>query len=528
MKKISEHLGEIIVTLASIALIISIVTVFSAPISSFFSNIVDKETTIAQGMLDSINTDVFYDGKEYAVSWEQGGLGTDGTEVSSNKRIRTEHIEVGKGILLSAVNEGYSFVVRVYGEDETFLGSVDCANLLNPSKDANWNVTPTDFDIDSVLFRYPDAKSIRIGLKLNTDETLVPGDENIVFFITHRYRAKISDDQESFLYAIDESGHFTSGKLKLPTSYSRTGTKTPLIVFIHGSGDYSSIQATKMTSVSDHLYNYLRDCGYAIFDCYGWGNLYPSVGSNTWGTPTNTACYIKGIEYVLKNYNLDKNNVFVACKSLGGIQALSLYNETAVNIKAVGMLSPETDSIAENFGYNIEQRQAFCADLGFTEDVNSVLTNVDTDGKTPIKDENYINYISENYDKLKDWNPYWVNLQMTKEEKLAFSITPSWEEFNNIGNSVRTSPTNRPLKIWAAPDDGGVYQRSNALVKSLQNGGANAELRTMPEGTGGHYSVDRAPNALQTTDVTTKLGVHYDSVPTAYYELREYFDSFLN
>jgi hypothetical protein len=48
----------------------------------------------------------------------------------------------------------------------------------------------------------------------------------------------------------------------------------------------------------------------------------------------------------------------------------------------------------------------------------------------------------------------------------------------------------------------------------------------MPEGTGGHASVDVSETALQTTNVTTKLGVYYESIPTAYYELSKYFDGF--
>lgn len=56
MKLISEHLGEIIVVLAGVALLISAVVFFKADISAFFDNIVGTLTTKGQSMLDSIAT----------------------------------------------------------------------------------------------------------------------------------------------------------------------------------------------------------------------------------------------------------------------------------------------------------------------------------------------------------------------------------------------------------------------------------------------------------------------------------------
>ena len=56
MKLISEHLGEIIVVLAGVALLISAVVFFKADISAFFEGIVSTLTTKGQSMLDSIAT----------------------------------------------------------------------------------------------------------------------------------------------------------------------------------------------------------------------------------------------------------------------------------------------------------------------------------------------------------------------------------------------------------------------------------------------------------------------------------------
>lgn len=58
MKKISEHLGEIIVALAGVALLIAAITLFKAPIGDFYSNIVKSELDVGNKVLagfDDVN-----------------------------------------------------------------------------------------------------------------------------------------------------------------------------------------------------------------------------------------------------------------------------------------------------------------------------------------------------------------------------------------------------------------------------------------------------------------------------------------
>lgn len=58
MKLISEHLGEIIVAIAGVALLVSCVVFFQDEISGFFSNIITTLTSKGNAMLDSINVPV--------------------------------------------------------------------------------------------------------------------------------------------------------------------------------------------------------------------------------------------------------------------------------------------------------------------------------------------------------------------------------------------------------------------------------------------------------------------------------------
>lgn len=56
MKLISEHLGEIIVALAGVALLISAIVLFKAPVGDFFTSITEKLTSVGNKVLNTFDT----------------------------------------------------------------------------------------------------------------------------------------------------------------------------------------------------------------------------------------------------------------------------------------------------------------------------------------------------------------------------------------------------------------------------------------------------------------------------------------
>ncbi len=52
MKKIGEHLGQIIAALAGVVLLITVITLYKAPIGDFFNSIISKETDVGNKVLD--------------------------------------------------------------------------------------------------------------------------------------------------------------------------------------------------------------------------------------------------------------------------------------------------------------------------------------------------------------------------------------------------------------------------------------------------------------------------------------------
>lgn len=55
MKLISEHLGEIIVALAGVALLVTAVVIFKDDLGGFFNGIVDKLTSIGNNILNNMD-----------------------------------------------------------------------------------------------------------------------------------------------------------------------------------------------------------------------------------------------------------------------------------------------------------------------------------------------------------------------------------------------------------------------------------------------------------------------------------------
>jgi hypothetical protein len=332
-------------------------------------------------------------------------------------------------------------------------------------------------------------------------------------------KAAYEPDDISFLYDVDANVQ-NRGFLKLPPNYTRNGSPAPMIVFVHGSADIGSINASGMTSTYNDYYNFLRDSGYAVFDCYGYGTKYTSETggySNTWGLPINRKCYVAGIDYVCNKYNIDINNIFVSCKSLGGIQALSMFYDDGIPVKAVGMLAPELDPLNVYMGYSESNKRTIAAELDFSEDTGNVLAFNQGDSVP----EGFWDYITENMDKWSGQFAFFCGLPIKASEKATY-----YRKGNTTNEMCRTS-LNRPVKIWIAEDDSSVsYGVSQAFIQSLNNGGYKGELRTMPSGTGGHHAVDNDPSALQTMNVTTRCGVIYATIPTAYYELVQFFDRY--
>lgn len=320
---------------------------------------------------------------------------------------------------------------------------------------------------------------------------------------------------------------YNTGMIMLPPNYDPDGEPVPLIVNVHGSEAYLSGGGGMQIADYEPYYNYLNDCGYALLDCYGWTQKYPNVSgkSNPWAMPTTCKAYESVIELAKKAFNVDENNIFILCKSLGG--HIAGYLAASINIKACAMLAP---ALALNFGYTDPvYRETFIADFPLVGIVDSTY-GWDTAAAclTDFKD-NYPTWSVDkrgkfyrgNLGQIFGYSPEFLRvIGDTAIEKANYSAarTPRPNSYR-----AHTAPT----RIWYALDDEAINTDfCAAYVDQLRNSGEFGQNRIMPNGTGGHHAVDSDPNALKATNITTPLGYNYASIPLAYYEVWQFFERF--
>lgn len=361
---------------------------------------------------------------------------------------------------------------------------------------------------------------------------------NIVFPVpdVHGMRDISETDEQNVAQYNSEIG-YSSGLFMLPPNYSQTGKPVDVIIACHSSGGYFNFADKQFYSGYLPFYQYMRDEGYMVVDFWGHSSFAPVTAARpkTYGNPDNMACYEWGIKYILDNFNVNPKGIFVTCKSLGGEVGLNLaFSNTAVRPAAVGMLAPAFNLLRRSLGYTKEERFENAWAWGFEGDTEAILgdetTKVDY-GTIPAETNEYKAYMKANAHKLMGYNPMWNGLIGANLDELcdwSFNLGAGDMVESNWSNLVRVCST--PIKIWDAVDDVNTpYAIAKNFVTTLKNGGCMAELRTMPTGTGGHYSVDIGTTAnpsVKVDSITTRLGITHTNVPLAYVELINYFRRF--
>lgn len=329
---------------------------------------------------------------------------------------------------------------------------------------------------------------------------------------------------------------FNTGVFMCPPNYTSYGKALPLIVMVHGSDAYKSIYADPIEITAYNPYiNFLCDCGFGVIDCYGWTRLYDSRASyteggqtlrcsNPWPIPTTVKAYESAINVILDAFNFDRNNVFVMCKSLGG-QVASLLS-AKMNIRAAGLLAP---ALQMNFGYaNAKYRELIGEDLGIEGVINNDLGWTTKAECLADFRSNYLNWSAEK--KMAFYLGNEQNIAGWSSEFMNTTGAPISERFEYNANNNAAGATDYckvsypPTKIWVAQDDTAInVAMCGTYAQQIRNGGGVGIVRYMPNGTGGHNSVDSSPLAERIDSVTTPLGITHTDIPVAYYELYKFF-----
>ena len=340
-------------------------------------------------------------------------------------------------------------------------------------------------------------------------------------------RSGISEVSEKLTYKVSDDVHTTS-RLMLPPNYSIDGEKVPLILWLEGSGSGLSTWTGDFNKNKLPYLEYLRDEGFAVFSVYAWGNQYaekyPNCGKSfPYPIPINLSCIKAGIEYICDRYNIDADNIHIMSKSQGGQCALYYASCNELNVKSIGMFAPVLDYLSmPGEALYKDTRAAIADELNFTGDVEYFAS----DRFLSYSDEGRA-FLRENLSKLLILNEAWTNLTGATPEELFESSMDDCETFwtEKIWKTDRTDiythtdyvkTASVPVKIWGAKDDASTpYLKMVEVVAQLKNGGSVAELRTLPNETGGHSCADVGSTRV---NVTTALGIKHNNVPIGWVE----------
>jgi len=339
----------------------------------------------------------------------------------------------------------------------------------------------------------------------------VPVNKNIPLLNTDKFKG----DVESIVY--------DNGILVLPKNYSENGKPLRLVIICHGAGA-TPYEARKIDSTGKILGDPQRmftKMGYVVMDMYA--NPYDFTGSTSelhYGNPLALQCYIKGYEYVINNYNIRSDGVFVSGSSMGGLTSFDIVQNTSIPVLAQAGFCPCVDLFKQAYcnpwSTPSSQRKDIAKYYGF----NDAEPNW-TDNKFPSSEE--IQYFNDNFDKVVGYYPI-----------LNGSIGINFNELSSVNPTSPTQLSNEekiiydkmykihkvPLKIWHNKDDSTMsYRYSEYLVNAIRKTGGIAYLR--PFTVGGHNAWDNG------NDVTmVDIDGNTFTVKTSQYECYLWFKRF--
>ena len=353
--------------------------------------------------------------------------------------------------------------------------------------------------------------------------------KNIVYRGVGKYGTE-EPFSERINFAIKDSSstasenNYTTARLLLPPNYTVDGDKTPLILWLDGSGSFQTWDNNFPTLKIPYL-RYLRDEGFAVFGIYAWGknyNLkYPSCGmSYPYPVPTTLKFVREGIKYLCDHYNIDPDNVHIMSKSQGGQCALYYASHPEFPVRSIGMFSPVLDYLSMP-GENLyaDTRKAIAEDMGFTGDTeyfgSTDFLAYSEEGKAFFREnklkiigmnEAYTDLIGDGYDTMFEQS-------LTDCEK--FWTDQSASDIYTHNEYVKLAKV--PVKIWGAVDDAATpYLKMAEVIEQLRNGGTEAVLRTYNANLGGHGAPDI--DGPKIASITTSLGITHTNVTTGWVE----------
>lgn len=306
------------------------------------------------------------------------------------------------------------------------------------------------------------------------------------------------------------------GVFYLPKTYSNSGKPTRLIIYCHGAGvAYSSSVDGFPDTDCDPSYWLAEGC--AVMDIEG----NPYNNSNRHGyMPQGIQCYENAYDWIVRNYNICLDGVFLGGRSMGGGMCFEIL-QSAIPVVAACPVAPVANELWWWNYMPIAYRQ-FCAEhMGFVGEYPA------STGGNKMSDDEY-QYLQDNFDKMVKYAPLWRGIENlpSKEELFAvghISSKTAEDEAEAALYSTLRFKVKAPVKIFASYEDATVPYGRNAvyMYNMIKNAAQPCELRLFStDAESAHHFEQRDSRA--NTEVTTVYGETM-TAPLVYAEMMQFW-----
>ena len=256
---------------------------------------------------------------------------------------------------------------------------------------------------------------------------------------------------------------------------------------------------------------------------YELSNLVGVHSEEHFGAPVTLQCYKQGYDYVMKNYNLKRDGIFVTGASMGGISSFQIVQSGMFPVLAQTGFCPCIDLFKQSYCHTWEspsfQRARLAKYFGFVG-AEPTWTNTQS---VPSTEE--IKYFKDNFDKVIGSYPILKNVTFG-DIKTVFDYIPTEGGVNNTPQEEQViydkfiSFHPCPIKIFHNLNDGTVpFRYSKYFIEMVKRGGQLAFLR--PFSTGGHNAW-----ANGTSKNITDVDGNSFSIAASQYECLLFFNRF--
>ena len=278
------------------------------------------------------------------------------------------------------------------------------------------------------------------------------------------------------------------GYIMLPSNYSPDGEPVRLIITCHGAG--AVLSGYQSDAWKNNSQTYWTSLGFATMDMFA--NPTEFSGSTTemhYGSPLVIQCYKKGLDYVLKNFNIKQDGIFVLGSSMGGLSSFEIVQSGIFPVRAHIANCPCIDLFKQAYcnPWYSQARPLIAKYFNFEGEAPTF-----TSQKPPTQGE--IDYFKNNFYKtigcypifntVTIGNPIDTLKEIPSAIGTATSDAAEQAEFDKL---IATYPC--PLKIFHCSNDATVNVRySKYFIEMIRRGGRYAYLHLFPSG--GHSAWD--------------------------------------